>query len=49
VWFWQSKAAVTLTLKNGKKKKIRLCVDCGMRLAAKLLENTEEQADEKDN
>jgi DNA-directed RNA polymerase subunit RPC12/RpoP len=32
VWFWQSKAAATLTLKNGKKKKIRLCVDCGMLL-----------------
>jgi AMMECR1 domain-containing protein len=33
VWFWQDKADVFVKLKNGKRKKIRLCIGCGMRLA----------------
>jgi ribosomal protein S27E len=33
VWFWQDKADIFVKLKNGKRKKIRLCIGCGMRLA----------------
>lgn len=34
VWFWQDSATLTLQLKNGKTKKVRLCMECGLKVIA---------------
>jgi hypothetical protein len=45
VWFWQNDAAINLEFKNGKKKRLHLCLDCGVRLAEQAVEL--EASDEK--
>lgn len=35
VWFWDDCGSVTLHLKNGKKKVLHFCIDCGLELAKK--------------
>jgi predicted nucleic acid-binding Zn-ribbon protein len=45
VWFWQNKAAIDIRFKNGKKKILHHCLDCGMKLA----EQAVEASDEKEN
>jgi len=33
VFPWQNCASITLTMKNGKKKVMRLCITCGEKIA----------------
>jgi hypothetical protein len=41
VWFWQSSGTVKLKLKNGKRKRLHLCLRCGESLAAKAIKAAE--------
>ena len=34
VWFWQDNATLTLQLRNGKIKKVHLCIDCGLKVVS---------------
>jgi predicted nucleic acid-binding Zn-ribbon protein len=45
IWFWQSKAAIAITLKNGKKEVLRYCLDCGLKLIERSKKASGEDAD----